>query len=90
MAETILAAPPDLLFSSIDAGHAQRLDGELRQHGYRFYLVDESDSSIVANQAMAPAAEAGRISGWATRCSPDDVARIIAAAYCNAGKTAAC
>ena len=90
MAETILAAPPDLLFSSIDAGHAQRLDGELRQHGYRFYLVDESDSSIVVNHPTVPAAEAGRISGWATRRSPDDVARIIAAAYCNAGKTAAC
>ena len=89
MAETILAAPPDLLFSSIDAGHAQRLDGELRQHGYRFYLVDESDSSIVVNHPTVPAAEAGRISGWATRRSPDDVARIIAAAYCNAGKTAA-
>jgi len=90
MVQTIRAASPNLLFSSIDAGHVLRLDGELRQHGYRFYLVDESDSSIVANQAMAPAAEAGRISGWATRCSPDDVARIIAAAYCNAGKTAAC
>jgi len=90
MVQTIRAASPDLLFSSIDAGHILRLDGELRQHGYRFYLVDESDSSIVANQPMVPAAEAGRISGWATRCSPDDVARIIAAAYCNAGKTAAC
>jgi FkbM family methyltransferase len=90
MVQTIRAASPDLLFSSIDAGHVLRLDAELRQQGYRFYLVDESDSSIVANQPMVPAAEAGRISGWATRRSPDDVARIIAAAYCNAGKTAAC
>jgi len=90
MAETIRVASPDLLFSNIDAGHAQRLDGELRQRGYRFYLVDESDSSIVANQPMVSDAEHSRISGWATRRSPDDVARIIAAAYCNAGKTAAC
>jgi hypothetical protein len=90
MADTIRAAPPDLLFSSIDAGHAQRLDGELRQYGYRFYFVDESDSSVVTGQSMVPAAEGSRISGWATRRSPDDVTRIIAAAYCNAGKTAAC
>ncbi|HXD50480.1 MAG TPA: hypothetical protein VN689_01225, partial [Burkholderiales bacterium] len=90
MVQTIRAASPNLLFSSIDAGHVLRLDGELRQHGYRFYLVDESDSSIVVNHPTVPAAEAGRISGWATRRSPDDVARIIAAAYCNAGKTAAC
>jgi FkbM family methyltransferase len=88
MAQTIRVASPDLLFSSIDAPHAQRLDGELSQHGYRFYLARESDSSIVANQPMAPAAENSRITGWATRRSPDDVARIIAAAYCNAGKTA--
>jgi len=90
MVQTIRAASPNLLFSSIDAGHVLRLDGELRQHGYRFYLVDESDSSIVAKKPMVPAAEARRISGWATRRSPADVARIIAAAYCNAGKTAAC
>ena len=90
MAETIRVASPDLLFSSIDAGRAQRLEGELRQQGYRFYFVDERDSSIVAGQPMVPAAEDSRISGWATRRSPDDVTRIVAAAYCNAGKTTAC
>ena len=90
MVQTIRAASPDLLFSSIDAGHVLRLDGELRQHGYRFYFVDESDSSVVTGQPLVPAAEGSRISGWATRRSPGDVTRIIAAAYCNAGKTAAC
>jgi FkbM family methyltransferase len=88
MAQTLTVASPDLLIEVLDAGRAERLDYELRQHGYRFYEIDENNSSIVATERLTSAKGAGNLNRWATTRSPDDVARIVAKAYCDSENVA--
>ena len=86
MVQTLNRAKPDLLIAVTDAGRAARLEFDLRQHGYRCYAIDENNSSIVATERLIPGA--GSLYRWATPRSSDDVARIVASAYCNSGTIA--
>jgi FkbM family methyltransferase len=81
MRQTLAGASPDLLMRILEAGHAQRLEHELSQRGYRFYAIDEANGSIVAAERLIPTQGAGNTSRWATKRLPDDVARIVASAH---------
>jgi FkbM family methyltransferase len=81
MRQTLAGASPDLLFEACAAGRSERLEHELRQHGYRFYAIDEDNGSIVATERLTPTPRAGSASRWATKRLPAEVARIVSSAH---------